>query len=97
MTHIIDKFIEGSLTGNQIVFSTHYEKRLIERDLDRSYVKNLILNEDYLDFYEDMDSKGKFKAHYPSENNNFEIIIVIATQSDKIIIMTVYEKKIRRC
>ncbi len=94
MTNIIDAFIAGSLRTDQIKFSTHYEKRLIERDLDRDYVRNLILNEEPLDIADEA-NKNHFKLYYPSENPNYQLIVTIVTKADFILVTTVYENKKR--
>lgn len=94
MSKIIDQFIEGLLNNDQIHFTTHYNKRLMEREINDSYIKNLILNEEFLDFY-GADEKDTFKVVYPSEKSGYNIIIVLATKKDHIVIKTVYESKIR--
>lgn len=94
MPQIIDQFIEGSLNSNQIHFSTHYQKRLMEREIDRVYIKNLILNEEPLDLYE-ADAKDKFKIIYPSETPGYKLVIVVLTKATHLLVMTVYEQKIR--
>lgn len=94
MSQIIDQFIEGSLNSNQIHFSTHYQKRLMEREIDRVYIKNLILNEEPLDLYE-ANERDKFKIVYPSETPGYKLIIVVLTKPEHMLVMTVYEQKIR--
>ena len=95
MDQIIDKFIEGSLKSAQIIFSTHYERRIMERELNRESIVNMIINEDYLDFYEDLNKKNNYLIHFPSDKPNYDIVVAITAQNDKIIVMTVYEKKKR--
>ena len=95
MSKIIDKFIEGSLNSSQIIFSTHYERRVLERELDRPKIVNMIINEDYLDFYEDLNKKNSYLIHFPSDKKNHDIVVAVTAQNDKIIVMTVYEKKKR--
>lgn len=95
MSKIIDKFIEGSLNSSQIIFSTHYERRVLERELDRPKIVNMIINEDYLDFYEDLNKKNSYLIHFPSDKKNYDIVVAVTAQNDKIIVMTVYEKKKR--
>ena len=73
MSKIIDKFIEGSLNSSQIIFSTHYERRVLERELDRPKIVNMIINEDYLDFYEDLNKKNSYLIHFPSDKKNYDI------------------------
>lgn len=94
MSGVIDAFIEGTLYSNQIHFSTHYHKRLMEREINESYIKNLIVNEEFLDLYE-ADERGKFKVIYPSENSGYNLVVVITAKNDHILVMTVYESKIR--
>lgn len=94
MSDIIDKFLTGSLSGSQIHFSNHFNKRTNQRELNDSYIKNLILNEDYLDFYE-ADGKYKYKLIYPSENTGYNLTVVILAKNDHILVMTVYESKIK--
>ena len=95
MSKIIDKFIAGSLSSEQIGFTTHYHKRIMEREINRDYIKNLILNEDYVDFYEDLKQKGDFKIIYPSENSGYQIVVVVTTNSTNLVVKTAYEQKIR--
>ena len=92
-----DKVLQNLIKVNSIdklELTNHFIKRSIIRHISIDYVKEMLLNEEPLGLLSSYENR--FKVFYPSENKKFDLIVVIAIEDGKVVVLTAYEDNISK-
>lgn len=96
MFNLVDQLYVGTLDVNCVNLNfNHFKQRLNENRFSLDFVKNLLFNEEMLDYNESENHENGYELFYhaPDSKEYGKIKICVKIFNDCINVMTIYEDK----